>query len=156
MGGVLDGCGATIDDQCYQDVVQALQDSELQIDNQLDRRNFGHMLSKTFRIGLPKVGVVGGVVAFYSYVAELLVSMWHIRHSDEEFAKSLFLPHGQVSSVTVIATATTVIISAEGQPVATVTPVLDRTTLMGYVNTPRERVDLVYLRYAGQRNHLSP
>ncbi|KAG4414928.1 hypothetical protein IFR04_011951 [Cadophora malorum] len=66
VGGVLDGCGATIDDQCYQDVVQALQDSELQIDNQLDRRNFGHMLSKTFRIGLPKVGVVGGVVAFYT------------------------------------------------------------------------------------------
>ncbi|KAH7381918.1 hypothetical protein BKA64DRAFT_749377 [Cadophora sp. MPI-SDFR-AT-0126] len=129
--GVLDGCGGTLDDKCYQDVVEALQGSELQIDNQLDRRHFGHMLSKTFRIGLPKVGVVGGIVSFYYYVSELLLAMWQTRHSDEEFAKSLFLPHSQVSSVTLIATATTVVISAGGQLIATVTPVIEKTTLIG-------------------------
>ncbi|KAG4440793.1 hypothetical protein IFR05_003721 [Cadophora sp. M221] len=126
--GVLDGCGEIIDDMCYQDVLQVLESSELQIDSQLDRRHFGHMLSKTFRfVG----GKVAGIAAFFDHVSKLLLSMWHIRHSDEEFAKSIFLPHSEVTSVTVLATATTVVVSAEGQPIVTITQKPDTTSLLG-------------------------
>ncbi|KAH7333207.1 hypothetical protein BKA65DRAFT_596796 [Rhexocercosporidium sp. MPI-PUGE-AT-0058] len=126
--GVLDGCGEQVDDKCYQDVVRVLESSELQIDSQLDRRHFGHMLSKTFR------GVsarVGGIAAFFLHVSKVLLSQWHIKHSDEEFSKSLFLPHSKVSTVTVLATATTIVVSADGQAIVTITQVPETATLQG-------------------------
>jgi hypothetical protein len=101
-----------------------LKESELQLNDQLDRRHFGHLLSKTF--GRNGAGLV------LEYLTIILISQWHLKHTDEEFAQR-FLPQIQANAATVLATATNIIISADGALVATVTPVIDTTTLQGYV-----------------------
>ncbi|KAI0431606.1 hypothetical protein F5Y09DRAFT_340451 [Xylaria sp. FL1042] len=119
--GVLEGCGDTVDDRCWQDVCNVLRESELQLDDKLDRRHFGHLLSKTF---------TGGVALFYEYVTSILTTLWSLKHADETFAQK-FLPRPQVSAATIFATATNIVISAEGQAVATVTPTPVPTSIQG-------------------------
>ncbi len=101
-----------------------LRESDLQLNNQIKARYFGDLLSKTFG--------KGGAGAFLGYVSAILVSLWHVKHTDAEFAAK-FLPYIEVNAATVLATATPIVISAKGQPVATITPVIETTKLQGYV-----------------------
>ncbi|KAI1346531.1 hypothetical protein F5Y01DRAFT_321669 [Xylaria sp. FL0043] len=118
--GVLEGCGEIVDDKCWQDVWNVLRESELQLDNKLDRRHFGHLLSKTFK----------KLVGIYGYMTSILLTLWSFKHDDEIFSQKV-LPYPQVGAATIFATATNIVISAEGQAVATVTPTSVPTTTQG-------------------------
>jgi hypothetical protein len=122
--GVLEGCGDKIDDKCYQDVHKVLKESELQLDSQKDRRHFGNLLSKTFR--------KNGVGFVLSTLTGFLMVQWNFKHADEDFSRT-FMPHAKIDAASILVTATTVIISGEGKPVATITQMPDTTVLQGYV-----------------------
>ncbi|KAK8015582.1 hypothetical protein PG991_008470 [Apiospora marii] len=129
LRGVLEACGGNLDDQCYQDARKVLQESELQLDAGVDRRHLGHMLSKTFRKPIGKVGKITNQ-PFFTVVSISLMAQWHIKHFDDDF-KPLRLPHGSIEKIAALDAGTSVVVSAEGQPVVTITPTPDPTSLKG-------------------------
>ncbi|KAI0004056.1 hypothetical protein F4779DRAFT_630464 [Xylariaceae sp. FL0662B] len=117
--GILEGCGKT-DNKCYQEVREVLQSSNLEIDSQLNRRGFAQLLSKTFK----KVAFV------FSMITSHLISNWHVRHG-EVGELGLFVPAAKASEASVFATASKILVSAQGSAVATITPTPDPTKLQG-------------------------
>lgn len=113
-----------MDDKCYQDARKVLQESELQLDAGIDRRHLGYLLSKTFRKNGAAIVFAGATIS--------LMSQWRLQHFDESF-KPLRLPHGSLEKIATLDTASSVVVSAEGHPIVTITPTPDPTSLKGYV-----------------------
>ena len=121
--GVLEGCGQ-LDDKCYQETREVLRSADLEVDSKLERRNFGHMLSKTIK---------GGWAIFADFAANLYMSLFQ-KSKDLEGAESfMFIPVSKASEAAKLETATDVVISAGGTAVATITPKPDPTSLKGCV-----------------------
>ncbi|OAL44289.1 hypothetical protein IQ07DRAFT_649330 [Pyrenochaeta sp. DS3sAY3a] len=107
--GVLEGCGVA-DDNCYQDVLDAVQSSDLEIDSKLSKRGFGSLISKT----------VKGSWNIISDITAMLLLNWHMK--SEQFDNSAFyLPLGKAQEATKSAEMPTVVHQA-GTVTATITP----------------------------------
>jgi hypothetical protein len=117
--GTLDACDET-DNSCYQDVRDVIHSADLHIDNQLERRDFAQLLSKTFK----KIGFV------FAEIAAVLMSQYKLRHEDLQ-ELGLYLPEQAASQIAAVASATTIVISAQGSGVGTITPTPDPTQLQG-------------------------
>ncbi|KAF2692023.1 hypothetical protein K458DRAFT_482650 [Lentithecium fluviatile CBS 122367] len=119
--GVLEGCDK-LDDKCYQEARRVIRSADFEVDHRLERRHFGHMLSKTIK---------GGWAIFVSFAATLYMS-WYQKSKDLAGAESfMFIPVSKASEAAKFATATNVIISGGGNAVATITPTPEPTKLKG-------------------------
>lgn len=120
--GVLEGCG-TIDDKCYHEVRQVLRSANVEVNRKIEARHFGHLLSKTFKTGAG---------AFFSF-ADYLYTSWWARYNDfNNVSPHILIPKPKASEVEKVASATEVVVSAEGQSIAVITPTPDPTTAQGY------------------------
>lgn len=79
--GILEACGVR-DNQCFQDVQQVLAQSDLQIDPQLNKRDFFALLSKTFKLASYRIAVITAI----------LMAMWEAKYNDGQLAAG-FIPH---------------------------------------------------------------
>jgi hypothetical protein len=120
--GVLEGCG-TPDDKCYQDVLNTLKLADLDLDKQLDRRGLGQMISKT---------VKGAWDLFFDIAAMLLLN-WQMK-SDKMDNYAFHFPISRAQEAADLMSATSVVHSAGGSVVITVTPTSKPATLTGYVH----------------------
>ena len=137
VNNVLKSCG---DDssKCINGIFDTLQDAQVQLDTKLDRRNFGHMLSKTVKVGL-KSAVQSGW-AFFVGVSSLLYTNAKLRAQDNLEADGAYYPVNiasiaakQIGAAQTAATKN-LVLSASGSAVATITAPPDRpATLTGYV-----------------------
>jgi hypothetical protein len=122
LQGAVQGCKA-LDNQCYQDARSVLQAANVEVDTKLDKRNFGHLLSKTAKSGL---------ATFIDFATNLYMS-WRLKSQDMQGADSfMFIPVSKASEAVKLHTATNVVVSAAGAVVATITPAPDPTKLQGY------------------------
>ncbi|KAF2271292.1 uncharacterized protein EI97DRAFT_287071 [Westerdykella ornata] len=121
--GVLEGCGQ-LDDKCYHEVRQVLRSANVEVNKKLEARHFGHLLSKTFKTG-------AGV--FLSF-ADYLYTSWWARYNDfNNVSPNFIIPKPKASEVEKVASATEVVVSAEGASVAKITPTPDPTSAQGPV-----------------------
>ncbi|KAG7055994.1 hypothetical protein JMJ77_0008445 [Colletotrichum scovillei] len=112
------GCEKT-DDKCYQEVREVIQSANFVIDAEIERRHFGHFLSKTFK----------SKGSAFTTIAMLLLSAWSFKHPEQpsiRFADHI-IPDTTASSAAGLADTKTIVLSAEGKGVATLTPVPDPT-----------------------------
>lgn len=98
-----------------------MSNAELHIDGGLNRRNWFNALTK---YGASRT-------AIFATISSLLLSMWHLQHADDEFAKLHQFPVAIASHASVLAYPTPVTVVVEGSPVVTITPTLDPTKLQG-------------------------
>ncbi|KAH7029901.1 uncharacterized protein B0I36DRAFT_412362, partial [Microdochium trichocladiopsis] len=119
--GVLEACGS-LDNQCFQDVQQVLAQSDLQIDPQLNKRDFFALLSKTFRLASSRVAAT----------AAILMAFWQAKYADEQFAQA-FVPRPVAEAAGAFAIpGAEVVVELQGSPLVTVTaPTPAATTLIG-------------------------
>ncbi|KAB5578286.1 hypothetical protein GE09DRAFT_1089179 [Coniochaeta sp. 2T2.1] len=119
LQGVFDGCGVA-DDHCYQDARNVLRSADLQIDAALERRGFAQLLSKTFK----KLGNL------YLEITAILLAEWKLQSFDNQ-QLGLFIPQPHADKASALATATAVVVSAQGSQIGTVMPTPDPTKLQG-------------------------
>nr|XP_036586398.1 uncharacterized protein CTRU02_03783 [Colletotrichum truncatum]KAF6796805.1 hypothetical protein CTRU02_03783 [Colletotrichum truncatum] len=116
----LDECG-DVKDECFQRVHQTLSSSTTHIDNALEKRYFGHLLSKTFK----KVGVM--ITVFSS----ILLWSWEQKHTAP--SPVWLIPQDEAGSASNIAGSGTVVMSGGGAPIMTITPPPDVASATGSV-----------------------
>jgi hypothetical protein len=121
---VLEGCGKP-DDKCYQDVLNTLQSADFDLDKRLERRGLGQMISKT---------VKGAWDLFFDIAAMLLLN-WQMK-SDKMDNSAFHIPITRAQEAANSASATSVVHSAGGSVVITVTPTSSVAKLTGYVCHP--------------------
>jgi hypothetical protein len=121
---VLEGCGKP-DDKCYQDVLNTLQSADFDLDKRLERRGLGQMISKT---------VKGAWDLFFDIAAMLLLN-WQMK-SDKMDNSAFHIPITRAQEAANSASATSVVHSAGGSVVITVTPTSSAAKLTGYVCHP--------------------
>jgi hypothetical protein len=119
--GVFDACGVA-DNHCYQDARNVLHSADLQIDPALERRGFAQLLSKTFK----------SIADVYLTITAILLAEWNLKALDME-QLGLFIPQPDALKASALASATAVVISAQGSDIGTITPTPDPTKLQGYV-----------------------
>jgi hypothetical protein len=120
--GVLEGCGQ-LDDKCYHDVRQVLRSANVEVNRKLEARHFGHLLSKAFK---------SGAGAFLSFADYLYTSWWAHYNDLNNVSPHFIIPKPKASEVDKVASATEVVVSAEGTSVALITPTPDPTLAQGY------------------------
>jgi hypothetical protein len=101
-------------------VLKTLQSAELSLDNKIDRRNFGHLLSKTFK----------GPWGILQQVAAMLSLNWLMK-LDKMDESNFHIQQAKVEEAAGSASATKVVHSAGGSVAITVTPTTAPTTLTG-------------------------
>lgn len=120
---ILEGCKG-IDNVCYQNVTNTLDNSVLEIDNQLERRHFGNLMSKTFKKGSSQ--------AFFEFVSTILISFWALRNKPDGPKLDLdsqFLDEAKAQQVDSFNGNVAVV--AEGSTIVTITPTPVQTSLHG-------------------------
>lgn len=118
--GVFDACGVA-DNDCYQEARSILHSADLQIDGALERRGFAQLLSKTFK----------SIADVYLAITAILLAEWKLKAFDTE-QLGIFIPESDAQKASALASATAVVISAQGSGIGTVMPTPDPTTLQGY------------------------
>lgn len=117
--GVLEACG-TADDKCFQDVSRSLRSAILDLDNTIQRRIIGSMLSKTTK----------GSWNIIANIALMLELNWKMK-GDKMDASAFYLPHVKAEQAAQLAAASSAVHTAGPSVVITVTPTPAPMTLTG-------------------------
>lgn len=113
---------ASTDEECYTDVMNALNLGNVQMDQNIERRGFASLLSKTFKSRF----------AIFAIIFGALKQNWRLKSMEANELGS-FIPAYIATSAGNIAfsTGAVVTISAGGTVVATITQSADATSLIG-------------------------
>jgi hypothetical protein len=122
--GVLEGCGTGDDNKCYQDVVQALESADLELDSKLERRELAKLLSDTMLRDLAYR------LSMMWYIGNMLLLNWKMK-ADKMDNAAFHLPVAKVQELAISATGPSIIQSAGGSVVVTITPTLVSPSLTG-------------------------
>lgn len=110
--GALNGCQQA-DDKCYQDIMGVFYASDIDMDNQLDSRDFAQLLSKTFK----------KFSAMFLEITAVLIALWKQQKSGTQgFNPAInFIPESQASQVGSITDGGPLVVSGGGSAIFTVT-----------------------------------
>ena len=82
----MEGCG-NLDDKCYQEAREVLRSADLDVDGKLERRGFGHFLSKTDKGGW----------SILADIATTLYLSWYMKSTDLPADSFNFIPASKAS-----------------------------------------------------------
>ncbi|KAF9873214.1 hypothetical protein CkaCkLH20_09377 [Colletotrichum karsti] len=116
----LDDCG-DVKDECFQKLHRIISSSTTHIDNALEKRHFGHLLSKTFK----KVGVM------FTVISSILLWSWEEKHTPP--SPVWFIPQEKASLASNVASPGTIVMSGGGAPIMTITPPPDTPSATGSI-----------------------
>ncbi|KAF1995307.1 hypothetical protein P154DRAFT_611177 [Amniculicola lignicola CBS 123094] len=114
--GVLEGCGTT-DDRCFQDVLNTIHSADVHLDEKIERRHIGHMISKAAK----------GSWSIFADIALMLTLNWE-QKADKMDNSAFRLPVNKVEEA-----ATSFVHSAGGSAAITITPTVAPTQMTGSV-----------------------
>lgn len=118
------GC-SSVTDECYQRINNLLGSADLEINGQINRRDFAAFLSKTFK----------SLASLRGVMAAIIYSILRANFGPEPQPKPLPLQYNVPAAVAIEASVfgslAPVTISLSGSPVITVTPTAVQSTLQG-------------------------
>ncbi|KAF2869401.1 hypothetical protein BDV95DRAFT_98742 [Massariosphaeria phaeospora] len=114
VNNILGSCGQD-SNKCVNDVYNTLKDTTIEVDHKIDRRHFGHLLSKTLK-GSTRV------LRTFETIAEMLYTFWVMKSREQMGDSGFYLPAIAAANAAKASNATAVTLSAGGSIIATITP----------------------------------